>query len=68
MLAHEMRNPLAPLRNAVEILRRIGTTDASVQWSREVIGRQLDHLTRIIDDLLDVSRITSARSLWTARC
>src|SRR6478609_1662818 len=61
MLAHELRNPLAPLRNAVEILRRSGTADASVQWSREVIDRQIAHMTRIVDDLLDVSRLTSGK-------
>ena len=61
MLAHELRNPLAPLRNAVAILRRSETPDASVQWNREVIDRQTAHMTRIVDDLLDVSRLTSGK-------
>jgi two-component system CheB/CheR fusion protein len=61
MLAHELRNPLAPMRNAVELLRRIDTADATLEWSREVISRQVEHMTRIVDDLLDVSRITSGK-------
>jgi two-component system CheB/CheR fusion protein len=54
-LAHELRSPLAPLKNAVELLRNPGAEPA---WCREVIERQVAHLTRLIDDLLDVSRIT----------
>jgi PAS domain S-box-containing protein len=53
-LAHELRNPLAPLRNAVELLRHPGAEPA---WCRRVIERQVQHLARLIDDLLDVSRI-----------
>jgi signal transduction histidine kinase/CheY-like chemotaxis protein len=60
-LAHELRNPLAPIRNAVEIMRRSGTTDPTVAWARDVISRQTDHLTRLVDDLLDVSRINRDR-------
>ena len=60
MLSHELRNPLAPIRNAVAILRR--TTDTPEgRWGAEVIGRQVDHMTRLIDDLLDVSRVTSGK-------
>jgi len=54
-LAHELRNPLAPLTSAVELLRSSG---GDSDWSRSVIDRQVNHLTRLIDDLLDVSRIT----------
>ena len=54
-LAHELRNPLAPLKNAVELLSNPGAEPA---WCRDVIERQVAHLTRLIDDLLDVSRIT----------
>ena len=61
MLAHELRNPLAPIRNAVEIMRRNAVTDPQLAWSRDVIGRQLAHLTRLVDDLLDVSRITRGK-------
>ena len=57
-LAHELRNPLAPMRNAIEVLGLKESPDPELKWSREVIDRQLDHLTRLIDDLLDVSRIT----------
>jgi len=61
MLAHELRNPLAPIRNAVEYLRMRAEADPSVRWSHDVIDRQIDHLTRLVDDLLDVSRITRGR-------
>jgi signal transduction histidine kinase len=58
VLAHELRNPLAPIRNAVEIMRRSEVGDAQLTWSRDVIERQVKHLSRLVDDLLDVSRIT----------
>ncbi|MDB5348064.1 MAG: rcsC [Schlesneria sp.] len=57
MLAHELRNPLAPVRNAVEILRLAQTTDPSVTHARDVISRQVSHMVRLVDDLLDVARI-----------
>lgn len=57
-LAHELRNPLAPIRNAAQMLQLKGPPDADLQWGRDVILRQVDHLTRLVDDLLDVSRIT----------
>lgn len=57
-LAHELRNPLAPVRNAVELLRVKGPDSPELNWGREVIERQIGHLTRLIDDLLDISRIT----------
>ncbi|MFL6292336.1 MAG: response regulator [Thermoanaerobaculia bacterium] len=60
-LAHELRNPLAPIRNAVQILRVQGPEDPGLQWAREVIDRQVQQLTRLVDDLLDVSRITRGR-------
>ncbi len=58
MLAHELRNPLAPISNAVQIMRVEGPNGANLQWSTEVISEQIKHMTRIVDDLLDVSRIT----------
>jgi signal transduction histidine kinase len=58
ILAHELRNPLAPIRNAVEIMSRIAVDNPQVKWSRDVIDRQSTHLTRLVDDLLDISRIT----------
>jgi PAS domain S-box-containing protein len=61
MLGHELRNPLAPIRNAVAILRA-GQRDAQAEdRAAGVIERQVDHLTRLVDDLLDVSRITSGK-------
>ncbi|MFL6662845.1 MAG: PAS domain S-box protein [Rhizobacter sp.] len=60
MLAHELRNPLAPIGNAVGILGKVGDTP-EVQWATQLIGRQLTHLARLVDDLLDVSRITSGK-------
>jgi PAS domain S-box-containing protein len=58
MLAHELRNPLAPIRNAVQIMRDLDRGDtATLDWVREVIDRQVGHLGRLVDDLLDVSRL-----------
>ncbi|HZO21604.1 MAG TPA: response regulator [Steroidobacteraceae bacterium] len=61
MLAHELRNPLAPILNAVQLMRLRPIVDPQLTWCREVIGRQLGHLTRLVDDLLDVSRITRGK-------
>ncbi|MEA3180804.1 MAG: hypothetical protein QOI59_4327 [Gammaproteobacteria bacterium] len=61
MLAHELRNPLAPILNAVQLIRRKPFVDPQLAWSRDVIERQLGHLTRLVDDLLDVSRITRGK-------
>ena len=61
MLAHELRNPLAPIRNGLEILRLAAHDPAKTQTAREMMHRQLNHLVRLVDDLLDVSRITSDR-------
>jgi PAS domain S-box-containing protein len=58
MLAHELRNPLAPIRNAVGIMAMTPDPSPQVAWCRDVIERQTLHLTRLVDDLLDVSRIT----------
>ncbi len=60
-LAHELRNPLAPIRNAVAILGRKGPQDPEVAWSQAVIERQIDQLSRLIDDLLDIERISRGR-------
>jgi signal transduction histidine kinase len=61
MLSHELRNPLAPILNAVEILRHRPNNESEVRWSYDVIDRQVGHLTRLVDDLLDVSRITRGK-------
>jgi two-component system CheB/CheR fusion protein len=57
MLAHELRNPLAPMRLAAETMRTIGSADSTVTFGAAVIGRQVAHLSRLVDDLLDVSRV-----------
>lgn len=61
MLAHELRNPLAPIRNAAHTLALLGTGDDRVRWVSSVIERQVGLMTRLVDDLLDVSRITSGK-------
>jgi PAS domain S-box-containing protein len=62
MLAHEFRNPLAPIGNAVAMLKMLSPPgDERFVQIRELIGRQVDHLTRLVDDLLDVSRITQGK-------
>jgi PAS domain S-box-containing protein len=58
LLAHELRNPLAPLRNGLEIMRLAGTDTKAVQQARAMMERQLAHVVRLVDDLLDVSRIS----------
>jgi signal transduction histidine kinase len=58
MLAHELRNPLAPIRTAVQLLRLKELTEPHRVRARDVIERQVEHLVNLIDDLLDVSRIT----------
>jgi signal transduction histidine kinase/ActR/RegA family two-component response regulator len=57
-LAHELRNPLAPVRNAIHILRARMPPTPELHWARDVIDRQVTQMTRLIDDLMDVSRIT----------
>jgi PAS domain S-box-containing protein len=60
-LAHELRNPLVPIRNAVEIVRHRITLDPTVQRACDLLDRQVQHLVRLIDDLLDVSRISRGK-------
>jgi PAS domain S-box-containing protein len=57
-LAHELRNPLAPIRNAAELLKLSNSGDKHVRTASEIIDRQVRHMVRLVDDLLDVSRIT----------
>jgi PAS domain S-box-containing protein len=57
LLAHELRNPLAPIRNGVNILRLAGADERAIRETREIMERQITHMVRLIDDLLDVSRI-----------
>jgi signal transduction histidine kinase/DNA-binding response OmpR family regulator len=61
MLAHELRNPLAPIRNAAEIVRRLDIPDPNLQWATDIIARQVEQLVRLVDDLLDISRITGGK-------
>jgi len=61
MLAHELRNPLAPIHSAVQLMRNPQLPPGQLSWARDVIGRQVGHLTRLVDDLLDVSRITRGK-------
>ena len=58
MLAHELRNPLAPISNAAQLLTMAGADDQRIRRSSEVIIRQVRHMTELVDDLLDVSRVT----------
>jgi signal transduction histidine kinase len=58
MLAHELRNPLAPITSAAEVLRMLGRSDAKLLKAADVIARQAKHMSALVDDLLDVSRVT----------
>jgi CheY-like chemotaxis protein/two-component sensor histidine kinase len=60
-LAHELRNPLAPLQNSLELLRRAGDNKSTNELARSMMERQIAQLVRLIDDLLDVSRITKGK-------
>jgi two-component system CheB/CheR fusion protein len=58
MLGHELRNPLAPIRNAAEVLLRVAPADQRLTWAHDVLVRQVSNVTRLVDDLLDISLIT----------
>lgn len=66
LLAHELRNPLAPIRNGLQVMRLADGNPAMVATARDMMERQLAHMVRLIDDLLDVSRIT--RNKMELRC
>lgn len=61
MLAHELRNPLVPISNAAHVIGRLGLEEPRIQWAQEVIETQVAHLTRMVDDLLDISRIVRGK-------
>lgn len=61
MLSHELRNPLAPIRNALEVIRRIAPADPKFDWASKVMDRQVQHLTRLVEELLDVARISEGK-------
>jgi signal transduction histidine kinase/ActR/RegA family two-component response regulator len=63
LLGHELRNPLAPLQNALHVLRLRGADPPTVAWAQDVADRQVRQLTRLVDDLLDVSRIARGKLL-----
>lgn len=60
-LAHELRNPLAPILNAVQILRLTGPENSDAEIAHEIIERQVQHMVRLVEDLLDLSRITRGK-------
>ncbi|HSK76004.1 MAG TPA: ATP-binding protein [Thermoanaerobaculia bacterium] len=61
MLAHELRNPLAPIRNGLYLMASPGASPAALERAREMMERQVQHLVRLVDDLLDISRITRGK-------
>jgi signal transduction histidine kinase len=61
ILGHELRNPLAAMQSGIELLRNASPAESKLPWARDLLQRQLRHLKRLIDDLLDVTRITSGR-------
>ena len=61
MLSHELRNPLAPIRTALEVIRRLAPAEPKLTWATDVTGRQVAHLTRLVEDLLDVARINQGK-------
>jgi PAS domain S-box-containing protein len=67
MLGHELRNPLAPIRNGAYVLRMLNSTDDRVREAADMITRQAAQLTRLVDDLLDVARITQGRIVLQKR-
>jgi CheY-like chemotaxis protein/two-component sensor histidine kinase len=61
MLSHELRNPLAPIRNAVEVIRRVAGADPKLTWATDITDRQVRQLTRLVEELLDVARISQGK-------
>jgi signal transduction histidine kinase len=60
-LSHELRNPLAPIRNAIGIMKNLGPLEPTLEWCRDLIDQQIALMSRLMEDLLDVSRITQDR-------
>ncbi|WP_354003786.1 chemotaxis protein CheB [Ramlibacter aurantiacus] len=65
MLAHELRNPLAPIRNAVAVIERSGSAEPRIRWATGIIDRQIQQLARLVDDLMDTARISSGKVVLT---
>src|SRR6188472_3549336 len=61
MLSHELRSPLSPIRNALSILRQMQTNDPIIEQAGNIIGRQVGVMVRLVDDLLDIGRITKGK-------
>jgi signal transduction histidine kinase len=61
MLSHELRNPLAPIRNAVDLIRRLAPQEPRLAWAVDVAQRQVVQLTRLVEELLDVARISQGK-------
>ncbi|MGC8638287.1 MAG: hybrid sensor histidine kinase/response regulator [Isosphaeraceae bacterium] len=61
MLGHELRNPLAPIRNAVKIMKQRGSDDPDTCWARDVIDQQIRQMAQLVDDLLEISRVTRGK-------
>ena len=68
LLGHELRNPLAPIRNAVQVLKTKSASDPTLEWCSMIIDRQLSHMTQLIDDLLDVARIMQDKITLKMAC
>ncbi len=61
MLGHELRNPLAPIRNAVKIMKQRGSDDPDLCWARDVVEHQVRQMAQLVDDLLEISRVTGGK-------
>jgi signal transduction histidine kinase len=68
MLAHELRNPLAPMRNALYLLRRADLREPGARSSLDILQRQLDHIVRMVDDLMDVARLERGKVVLKKQC
>src|SRR5258706_9568631 len=69
VMAHELRNPLAPVSNAVEVLTLAGLADPRLQRVSDIIGRQVKHIARMVDDLMDASCLSHGKlTLRKTRC
>jgi len=68
MLGHELRNPLAPIRNAVQVLKAQSAANPTLDWCRKVIDRQVSHMALLLDDLLDVARIMQDKIVLKMDC
>ncbi|MEP7311753.1 MAG: response regulator [Pseudomonadota bacterium] len=65
MLSHELRNPLAPIRAAIEMIRRTAPPEPKITWASDIMARQVGQMTRLIDELLDVARISQGKTVLT---